>query len=233
MALVSILVGRFFGSRRGVEISGFALDATVQEVHTSEAEVTENAVEEGAPVGDHIDVKPRTIQIEGLVSDTPLNLGATLQGAGTTAGQIIGRKIGGTIGQQAGAIGAGALIGLLLNRSGSSTKNAYDHFRNLQTTRISFDVITGIQEYKNMVLTSLTVTRDTSTGKSLRFSASCKEIRIVKNETVNIKNTLSNVPPAGSKAKLGKKNEEELTTDNKTFAKSAFDGVKSFFGKGA
>lgn len=232
MALISVLVGKFFGGRKGVEISGFTLDATVQEVHTLESEPTEHAVEDGSPVTDHIDVKPRQIQIEGLVSDTPLNLGATLQGLGTTAGQVIGRKIGGTLGQQVGAVGAGALVGLLLNRSGSSTKNAFDHFRDLQTKRVPFTVITGVQRYENMVLTSLTVTRDTSTGKSLRFAASCRQIRIVKNETVKIPNTISSTP-AGSKAKLGRKNEEATTADNRTLAKQGFDSVKSFFGKGS
>lgn len=232
MAVISVLVGKFFGGRKGVEISGFVLDATVNEVHSLESEPTEHPVEDGSPITDHIDVKPDQITIDGIVSDTPLNLGATLQGGGTIAGQVIGRKIGGVLGQQAGALGAGALVGLLLNRSGSSTKNAYDHFRDLQNKRIPFTVITGIHRYENMILTSLTVTKDTSTGKSLRFSASCKKIKIVQNEVVKIKNTLSGTTSAASKAKLGRKNEEEITQDNRTLAKTLFDNTKAFFGKG-
>lgn len=233
MALVSLLVGKFFGGRRGVEFPGIVFDATVQETHNLNSEPTEHPIEEGSPVTDHVEVKPREISIEGIISNTPLNLGATLQGAGTTAGQIIGRRIGGVIGQQVGAIGAGALVGLMLNRSGSSTKNAYDYFRDLQKKRVPFTVITGVEKYENMILTTLTVVRDTTTGNSLRFTAGCKQISIVSSETTEIKNTLSNVPPAGSKVKLGRKNEEAITQDNKTVAKGLFDGAKSFFGKGA
>ena len=83
-----------------------------------------------------------------------------------------------------------------------------------------------------MILTSLTVVRDTTTGRSLRFSASCREIRVVKNETINIPNSVASAS-AASKAKLGKKAQEAITEDNKTFAKSIFDGVRNAFGKGA
>lgn len=230
MALISVLPGKFLGGRKGIEISGFPLDATVQEVHTLEADVTENPVEEGAPVNDHMDVKARQIVIEGIVSDTPLNFGASLQGAGTIAGQVIGKKIGSTLGQQVGAVAGGALIGLLLNRSGSPTKNAYDHFKRLQEARVTFDVISGVQVYANMVLTSLTVTRDTSTGKSLRFSATCKQVRIVKNETVEVPNSVA-VVNAATKAELGKKAQSAITKDNRTLAKSLYDGAAGIFGK--
>ena len=233
MAVVSVLLGKFLGGRKGVEISGFTLDATLQETHNLEAETTDHAVEDGSLITDHVDVKPRQITIEGVVSDTPLNFGASLQGAGAIAGQVVGSKIGGTIGRQAGAIGAGALIGLLLNRSGSPTKNAYDHFRNLQETRIPFTVITGLNRYENMVLTSLTVSKDTSTGKSLRFSATCKQIRIVSNETVKIPNTVQGITNASSKQNIGRKSAESLTENNKTIAKELFDNVKGLFGKGA
>jgi hypothetical protein len=230
MALISILPGKFLGGRKGVEISGFPLDATVQEVHTLEADVTENAVEEGAPVNDHMDIKARQIVIEGIVSDTPLNFGATLQGAGTIAGQVIGKKIGATLGQQVGAVAGGALVGLLLNRSGSPTKNAYDHFKRLQEARVTFDVVSGIQVYTNMVLTSLTITRDTSTGKSLRFSATCKQVRIVRNKEVEVPNSVASVN-AATKAELGKKAQAAVTQDNRTLAKTGFDKIAGLFGK--
>jgi hypothetical protein len=48
------------------------LDATLSIEHGKEAEVTENPVEEGAAIADHVIVKPWSIQIAGLIAYHPL-----------------------------------------------------------------------------------------------------------------------------------------------------------------
>lgn len=51
----------------------WALDATTSESVTSEAEVTENGVEEGVDVADHVHRKPKMIRLTGVVSASPID----------------------------------------------------------------------------------------------------------------------------------------------------------------
>src|SRR5713101_5273233 len=49
------------------------IDATLQEVHKADAEVTEHPVELGADITDHVRPKPVELRIEGIISDTPID----------------------------------------------------------------------------------------------------------------------------------------------------------------
>lgn len=49
------------------------IDCTVSETVTREAEITQYAVESGGTVSDNIRARPLTIQIEGIISNTPLD----------------------------------------------------------------------------------------------------------------------------------------------------------------
>src|ERR1051325_210756 len=55
-----------------ITIDGFVIDAALRETHTLECEVTEYPTESGSTITDNIQPKPRTVQIEAMVSDTPL-----------------------------------------------------------------------------------------------------------------------------------------------------------------
>ncbi len=61
-------------------IAGFELDVAVEEMHTLEADVTEHPVEKGADVTDHIRSRPISVQVVGIVSDTPIGDLATRRG---------------------------------------------------------------------------------------------------------------------------------------------------------
>lgn len=53
-------------------IGGFELDASVNETHSFESEVTDHPVEKGADVTDHVRARPIMLMIEGVVSDSPI-----------------------------------------------------------------------------------------------------------------------------------------------------------------
>lgn len=53
-------------------VGGLIFDATFQEQHKVELDVTENPVERGAPVTDHARRKPVSVTIQAGVSDSPL-----------------------------------------------------------------------------------------------------------------------------------------------------------------
>ena len=54
-------------------LPGLVFDATFSEKHEIEAEITQNPVETGVNVADHMFMKPRRVTISAGVSDTPLN----------------------------------------------------------------------------------------------------------------------------------------------------------------
>jgi len=76
MSLLSFITG---GSG-GVEVAQvegaekLKLQLVSSEQHQWEVELTENAVEDGAPVTDHAKAKPDMLVVEGLFSDAPISL---------------------------------------------------------------------------------------------------------------------------------------------------------------
>ena len=242
MALVSILIDKVTQRNRGTTISfndtlptehipDFHIDVTLTENHSFEAEATENPVEEGVVISDHIDLKPESFTITGVISDTPLGLAASAQGAASIAGAYLGKKVVGPLGALAG-VGAGALAGTLTGNS-NRMKNAFDHLRDLQTKRVPFTVITGLRRYTTMVVTSLTINRDGKSGRSFNFTAVFKQIRVVESKVIKIKNTFKNVSGAAAAQELGKKSANEVVPDIRTFSAKVYDKLKSsIFGGG-
>lgn len=55
------------------KVGGLAFDATFSEKHEVSAEITQNPVETGVNVADHMCMKPRRVTISAGVSDTPLH----------------------------------------------------------------------------------------------------------------------------------------------------------------
>jgi len=71
---------------------------------------------------------------------------------------------------------------LLKLRSAGTADDAYKALVKLQRSRETFDVITGINVYTNMMLQSVSFPRESSDGRSIRFNAVLKEILIVGDE---------------------------------------------------
>jgi hypothetical protein len=64
-----------------VQIASIWIDVSIREQHNSSAEVTRHPVEEGADVSDHVRLQADQLQIEGLVSNQPIELpGSHAQG---------------------------------------------------------------------------------------------------------------------------------------------------------
>lgn len=55
-----------------ISIQGFDIDASLRETHAFDSEVTEHPVEAGADIADHVRARPIIVQIEGVVSNTPI-----------------------------------------------------------------------------------------------------------------------------------------------------------------
>ena len=53
-------------------IGALTIDATLTEIHNRTATVTQFALDNGASVSDHVINQPKTISLEGVISNTPL-----------------------------------------------------------------------------------------------------------------------------------------------------------------
>jgi hypothetical protein len=148
MGLLSLV----YGTKKQLQIAQIEVDVSVSETHETDCDVTENPVESGANITDHVQVKPARLTVEGLVSDTPIKF---LQGVRDLFDD---------------------------NRS----RKTYEELLAIQTAREPIDVITGLKQYSNMILKTLTVPRNSDTGRSLRFTAQFQEVRIVDSASISI-----------------------------------------------
>lgn len=57
-----------------VQIASIWIDVSIREQHNKSAEVTRHPVEEGADITDHVRLQPDQIQIEGIVTNQPIEL---------------------------------------------------------------------------------------------------------------------------------------------------------------
>lgn len=55
-----------------VKINGYPIDLTVSEGYEFQNQITDIPVEKGSPITDHIKALPRVIELEGVVSNTPI-----------------------------------------------------------------------------------------------------------------------------------------------------------------
>jgi hypothetical protein len=66
-----------------VIINGYVVDATFSEDHMFDADVTDHPVEQGANIADNVRLKPYTVVLDCIVSDTPIGGVALLRDDGS------------------------------------------------------------------------------------------------------------------------------------------------------
>lgn len=169
------------------KIDAIEVDATVSESHNGEVEVTEHPVEFGANITDHARPKAVMLTIEGIVSNTPLNrtqqrrkvnLGFSFSFETTTiADQIVGQP--------------------------GVAEAAFAQLQAMRDNPQPITIATKYRTYESMVITSLVVPRNASTGDAVRFTATFKQVVIVKNRLTT--GVIAKEPKAKPKVSRGKK----------------------------
>ncbi|HCU24079.1 MAG TPA: hypothetical protein DF383_03600 [Deltaproteobacteria bacterium] len=159
MAILNLI----FGRKTRAQIGGITIDASIEEDHTLTCDITENPVESGANITDHVHLKPAELNIQGVISDTPLDFNLFNLPLVGTVTSLIARFQG--------------------QKNLSRSIEGYNKLVELRKNREPFEVVTGLKVYKNMILTELKVQRNASNGKALHFEAQIKEIRIVNAAT--------------------------------------------------
>lgn len=200
---MALLDAKFLPTTVLSKIGDLSLDAVVSETHRYGNTLTQNPVESGAMITDHIINEPITLRMEALVSDAPLGLKSALAaGAAGLASQALGVSGAlGAVAAGAAAVGAGALTGA---SRGSASRDAFKLLVDLWKGRKIITVVTGLQVYKNMAIESLEFPRDTATGRALRIQIALKQVRIATTlftETSVAADTQHSAPP---EANLGR-----------------------------
>lgn len=213
-------------------------DAITNETPTFEADVTEVAVEDGPEVTDHIQLKNPRLQLQGTISQTPLDLSTSignLVGGAVetfTSSQFRSNVLNTGIQQAAGVATAAVLGGAsdpLANlQAGLADSIARSLLLSAYERRARFDVVTKRQRFESMVIQKMTFPYASDTGKQLVFNLDLKQVRIVKPFTVQIDTVGEDVlTSAVDKTDLGKQAtaafnaSNEAAVNQSTFARIA------------
>lgn len=156
--LPSELANTLVGGWTAKTLNGITIDASVSEEHVTSCEVTENPVEDGVNIADHVQINPAQLTIEGVISDAPLGFAVigNIQNVSRSVASFFGKS--------------------------SRSIDAYNELLKLQKSRQPFTVVTGLKRYTNMIMVELSVPRTKDTGAAVHFRAVMKEIRIVKSK---------------------------------------------------
>ncbi len=180
------------------------VDAFIKESHTLSAEITEHPIENGSIMADHIIYKPFSLSIDGIISNTPMNM------VGLTAFDSAMRFFEGD--------------------SNDIVTQSFEIIEDLFAKRTPLSISTSLKTYHNMVLENLTLERGDFYNDSLHFTCTAKQIAIAHQERINLpKPKVSRAKPLEKKGlqetkPIPKEEMENLKKINKSMLKSLFGG---------
>jgi hypothetical protein len=152
-----------------------ACDCITSENHQFLSEATEFEIEDGSNISDHVINRSKVLTIEGIVSDDPITILDT---------SIIERTISSTTPSMIKSMMPFGLSG----EKGKPSKEAFDQFELIHDRKIPVTIITGLKKYDNMIMEEFIAPRSSATVRSLNFTASFRQLRIVS--------TILEAPPA-------------------------------------
>lgn len=172
-----------------VKIDSIELDAAISLTHQSAVTITEHPVEDGANISDHSRPRPESIVIDGVISNTRLGLKQELRVV-----EAFGQRF---------QVAAGSTSP---NAAGYA-QEALVKLKELSTQRKTFTVVTRRRTYTDMMIETLSSPEDKNTGDSLRFTATCRQVIIVRNKVT--RRVVAKEPKAQPKIKAGKQTPKE------------------------
>lgn len=182
MALIEVL----FGNGRKARIGVVQLDASVQEQHSKAVEVPLHPVEAGADISDHVRPLPEELTINGVVSNHPVVLLATLRAPSPiiTPGFPSGERV-------------------LQPPTEDRVEAAYAELRRVMDAGELVTVSTTLRDYSDMAIVGLQVSRDAQNGNVLNAQIALRQVILATVEQVAAPEpvTAANVPTKNLGAK--------------------------------
>lgn len=151
-----MLTELIFGIQKA-KIGIVQFDAMLTETHMNEAEVTDHPVELGSDVTDNVKMHPRSIELNGLISNTPIEFLASI-----TAPSPLDMSPGPPM------------------QSYDRTGDAYGELLRMMSYNAGIvPVSTTLESYDNMAITSCVIHRDAENGNVLNATLRLREIKKV------------------------------------------------------
>lgn len=231
MALVSLLFGKNsrteFQEQKDSKVA-LTIDATLSSTHTASATITKRELEKGSQVNDHMVVNPEGVQLVGVVSETPLDLFSSLAGSSIGAAASLASQAGLGAGLATGLLGAN----LLGQVNGARARNAFEFMVQAQKQRKLFDLVTGLKNYKNMMITNVVANRSAKIGQAMEFTATIEQITFVSSDFLDL--TEGDIAgaigaSAGSNTDLGKQASKIAGDDTSNTGSILFNVLGGFF----
>lgn len=169
-------------------------EATISTQHQGDAVVTEHPVEQGADVTDHIRRSPETLEINGVVSNTPLVVLGRLNAERTSV--VLDRA-------RADAVALSVPGGDVRTRA----EDAYNFLKGIKDQGRTVKVITTLRIYKNMAIRGIVVSRDKDTRNILDVRLSLKEIVIALTGEADVPKPVNT--SRDGRSNIGKKSKKE------------------------
>lgn len=154
------------------QIGTISVDATLEEIGTDLLQITEHPVEAGANITDHSFYRPAELVMHCGWSNANALFATSLGGNQTFAG--------------------GSLV------KDDYISSIYSQLIALQQSLQPFTVVTTIRSYKNMVMTSIGLTRDQKTSQALMVTVTMRQIIIVSTQTSSIAPAANQANPAST-----------------------------------
>lgn len=169
-----------------IRIDGFLMDLALSESHSFPGEVTQYPVEQGADISDHIRDLPNEIELECIVSDTPIGIVPLLRD-----------------GPDAGPDGETPL----------PSAAALEHLRTMKSNRLPVVIQTSLGVFTDMVCIGLDIPKDAGKSNALFFTAKFKHVTIVTNKRTKTR-VKSQMAGAGGRAKPKAQNGVPIKINN-------------------
>lgn len=187
-------------------LGGIELDGVITESHSNVVAITKQPIELGADITDHSTIEPKVLNIEGVVTDTPLGVQAFNQIIDTVTG----------------------LFGSATVDNQTRSVAAYNALLQLQEQREPISVQTRLRLYENMIITSIDTVQDKDTSKIALMKIRLEEIIIAQTDVIPVPQDVLEPGPtqqqASSNIDRGRQNSTEPTTEqSSTLLKSIAD----------
>jgi len=130
-------------------------DATIRESHRKANEVTSHPVEAGVEISDHIRPQPEEIEINGVVSNTPIQF-LPSEAKSPLEGTVA--------------------------RAANRAEVAYKELQRVMDDGELVTVVTKLRAYGNMAITSFAVDREAATGNVLNATLALRQVVTVESQ---------------------------------------------------
>lgn len=148
MSAVSVLFPKTKASiaKDKTGVGAIVFDATLTEVYTTNANVTQHPVEDGSNIVDHIQTQPIEVELVGVISNTPLPFV-------TTDVAVLRSFV-----------------------TPKRAEDAYDRLVELQKSGELVILTTSLDTWDDMAITSVRLDRDPQTANVIKVSVSFREV---------------------------------------------------------